>query len=63
MVFGDPSRLVGKKITDSLLYAGRVKEWCQSGDPVCGNGFNVAAHLSYGLGPTNEAAAFAAGKL
>jgi cutinase len=63
VVFGDPSRLVGKKITDALFYAGRVKEWCQSGDPVCGNGFNIAAHLSYGFGPTNEAATFAAGKV
>jgi cutinase len=63
VVFGDPSRLVGKKITDALLYAGRVKEWCQSGDPVCGNGFNIAAHLSYGAGPTKEAAAFVAGKI
>lgn len=63
VVFGDPSRLVGKKITDALFYLGRVKEWCQSGDPVCGNGFNIAAHLSYSFGPTNEAAVFAAGKI
>ncbi|KAB2340350.1 cutinase family protein [Actinomadura rudentiformis] len=64
MVFGDPSHLIGKNITTPLStpYWNRAKDFCAAGDPVCGNGFNVLAHLSYG-GNANEAADFAISKL
>ncbi|KAJ5174385.1 uncharacterized protein N7482_000262 [Penicillium canariense] len=53
VLFGDPfkTEAVGK------LASSKVKEYCASGDPVCGNGFNVMAHLSYGS-DAKEAAQF-----
>ncbi|KAJ5674149.1 hypothetical protein N7462_009588 [Penicillium macrosclerotiorum] len=53
VLFGDPfkAEAVGK------LSSSKVKEFCASGDPVCENGFNVMAHLSYGS-DANEAAQF-----
>ncbi|KAF7174038.1 hypothetical protein CNMCM5623_006340 [Aspergillus felis] len=44
VLFGDPfkDQAVGK------VAAADVKEYCASGDPVCLNGVNVLAHLSYG---------------
>jgi cutinase len=63
-VFGDPSHLIGKNITNPLStpYWNRAKDFCASGDPVCANGFNVIAHLTYFLN-AGEAADFAASKL
>lgn len=53
VLFGDPfkTQAVGK------LASSKVKEYCASGDPVCENGFNVMAHLSYGS-DAKEAARF-----
>ncbi|PYI00523.1 cutinase-domain-containing protein [Aspergillus sclerotiicarbonarius CBS 121057] len=53
VLFGDPLKMtsVGK------LSSSKVKEFCASGDPVCENGFNVMAHLSYGA-DAKEAAQF-----
>ncbi|RAH72528.1 carbohydrate esterase family 5 protein [Aspergillus aculeatinus CBS 121060] len=44
VLFGDPLKMtsVGK------LDSSKVKEFCAVGDPVCENGVNVMAHLSYG---------------
>ncbi|KAF4280713.1 hypothetical protein KXW98_001455 [Aspergillus fumigatus] len=44
VLFGDPfkSQAVGK------VDKANVKEYCAAGDPVCLNGANVIAHLSYG---------------
>ncbi|OJJ96630.1 hypothetical protein ASPACDRAFT_63532 [Aspergillus aculeatus ATCC 16872] len=44
VLFGDPLKMtsVGK------LASSKVKEFCAVGDPVCENGVNVMAHLSYG---------------
>ncbi|GIJ98282.1 hypothetical protein Aspvir_000398 [Aspergillus viridinutans] len=44
VLFGDPfkDQAVGKVATAD------VKEYCAAGDPVCLNGVNVLAHLSYG---------------
>jgi cutinase len=43
-------------------YAGKTRDYCNTGDPVCGGGANVAAHLSYSTYNT-EAVAFAVGKV
>ncbi|OJJ31632.1 hypothetical protein ASPWEDRAFT_698165 [Aspergillus wentii DTO 134E9] len=53
VLFGDPFKMlnVGKLSSD------KVKEFCAAGDPVCENGFNVIAHLSYG-GEAKTAAQF-----
>ena len=65
VVYGNPLRLYGKTInTASSLYGPKAKEFCNLGDPVCANGSNVLAHLTY---PTNgtvqEGARFAADKV
>ncbi|MGI8332564.1 cutinase family protein [Actinomadura scrupuli] len=59
LVFGNPIRPL-RSITGT--YKSRTLDKCASGDPVCGNGVNVLAHLSYG-GDANEAATFAAARL
>ncbi|KAF7596949.1 hypothetical protein BBP40_011315 [Aspergillus hancockii] len=53
VLFGDPfkTQAVGK------LDSSKVKEFCAAGDPVCVNGVNVMAHLSYGAN-AKEAAQF-----
>ncbi|PYH70190.1 carbohydrate esterase family 5 protein [Aspergillus vadensis CBS 113365] len=53
VLFGDPLKMesVGK------LSSSKVKEFCASGDPVCENGVNVMAHLTYGS-DAKEAAQF-----
>lgn len=53
VLFGDPFKMqsVGK-LEDS-----KRKEFCAQGDPVCLNGGNVMAHLSYGE-DAEEAARF-----
>lgn len=53
VLFGDPfkSQSVGKLAND------HVKEYCAQGDPVCQNGANVMAHVSYG-NDAKEAAQF-----
>ncbi|KAJ5633167.1 Cutinase [Penicillium lividum] len=51
VLFGDPLKFesVGKLSTSD------VKEFCATGDPVCENGENVIAHLSYGADATTAA--------
>ncbi len=61
LLFGNPERAIGKHITGT--YASRVDEFCAAGDPVCGNGINVLAHLTYGVADAAKAAQFAASKI
>lgn len=51
VLFGDPLKAesVGKLSTSD------VKEFCATGDPVCENGANVMAHLTYGSDATTAA--------
>ncbi|KAJ5726641.1 cutinase-domain-containing protein [Penicillium malachiteum] len=53
VLFGDPLKMesVGQ------LASSKVKEFCATGDPVCENGADVMAHLSYGS-DAKEAAQF-----
>jgi cutinase len=60
LVFGNPIRAIGRKITGT--YESRTLDTCANGDPVCGAGIDITAHLSYG-GNADQAAAFAAGKV
>jgi cutinase len=65
VVFGNPLRLFGQTInTASSLYGAKALDTCADGDPVCGNGVNVLAHLTYAFdGSTTTAAQFAASKI
>jgi cutinase len=48
----------------SATYGLRWSDFCNLGDPVCGNGLNFAAHLAYYHdGSAVTAARFAAGKV
>jgi cutinase len=60
LLFGNPIRAVGRRVTGT--YQSRTLDTCAQGDPICGGGANILAHLSYG---DNAAAAanFAKGKL
>jgi cutinase len=60
LLFGNPIRAIGRKITGT--YESRTLDICADGDPVCGAGIDIAAHLSYG-GNADQAASFAAGKV
>lgn len=53
VLFGDPFRSQAVENVD----ASKVKEFCAQGDPVCLNGANVMAHISYGA-DAEEAAQF-----
>ncbi|KAL5363588.1 cutinase-domain-containing protein [Aspergillus floccosus] len=53
VLFGDPFRSQAVANVD----ASKVKEFCAQGDPVCLNGGNVIAHISYGAN-AEEAAQF-----
>jgi cutinase len=63
VVFGNPLGISRQTIAGtSPLYGPKAKEFCATGDPVCGNGNNFAAHLSYARnGDVQTAARFAAG--
>jgi cutinase len=65
VVFGNPLRLYGQTInTASALYGSKALEFCNLGDPVCANGTNILAHLTYNTnGSTTTGAAFAAGRI
>jgi cutinase len=65
VVFGNPLRLYGQTINSaSALYGPKAKEFCNVGDPVCANGTNILAHLTYNTnGSTTTGASFAAGKI
>lgn len=45
LLFGYPNRAIGRSITGT--YAGRTLDICNNGDPICGGGINIAAHLTY----------------
>ncbi|RLN49944.1 hypothetical protein BBJ29_001698 [Phytophthora kernoviae] len=48
VTFGNPLKLTGQTIESaSPTYGSKAFEFCNTGDPVCGNGFNVMAHLTY----------------
>jgi cutinase len=61
--FGNPlgnNRLAAASPT----YSSRIKEFCATGDPVCRNGSNFAAHISYiSNGDTTKAGQFAAAQV
>ncbi|MFJ3666929.1 cutinase family protein [Streptomyces sp. NPDC090106] len=65
VVFGNPLRLSGRTIASaSAEFGPRSKEFCNTGDPVCGNGRNTAAHLTYHVnGSVEQGAKFAAQQL
>jgi cutinase len=65
VVFGNPLGLRRRTIAgSSATFGPKAKEFCNTGDPVCGNGNNFAAHLAYPRnGSVQQAAAFAAGKI
>ncbi|GAB3965019.1 hypothetical protein GCM10029978_026810 [Actinoallomurus acanthiterrae] len=60
LLFGNPIRAIGKSVTGT--YASRTDDFCANGDPVCGAGTDVSAHLSYG-NDAGTAATFAAARL
>ncbi|NAZ84336.1 cutinase family protein, partial [Kineococcus sp. R8] len=62
VVFGNPLGLQRQTIaTASPTYGPRSRDFCNTGDPVCGNGFNIGAHLTYASnGSTTQGAQFAA---
>lgn len=61
LLFGNPIRSIGRSVTGT--YAGRTKDYCAQGDPICqAGGANILAHLSYG-GNAGDAADFAASKV
>ncbi|KAG2762330.1 hypothetical protein JG687_00017371 [Phytophthora cactorum] len=48
VTFGNPLKLMGETIASaSSTYGSKAIEFCNTGDPVCGNGFNTMAHLTY----------------
>ncbi|MEU6273257.1 cutinase family protein [Streptomyces populi] len=61
-VFGNPLRLSGRTIASAGdVFGSRAAEFCNTGDPVCGNGRDGAAHLTYHLnGSVEQGARFAA---
>ncbi|MHC3470759.1 cutinase family protein [Streptomyces sp. 7R007] len=65
VVFGNPLRLSGRTITSaSDAFGPKAVEFCNTGDPVCGNGSNGAAHLTYHLnGSVERGAKFAVDRI
>lgn len=65
VVFGNPLGLQRRTIAaSSAVFGPKAKEFCNTGDPVCGGGRNFAAHLAYPRnGSVQQAATFAAGKI
>ena len=63
VVFGNPLGMTGRTIAQSSpTYGSRSRDYCNPGDPVCGGGANMAAHLAYASnGATADGARFAAG--
>ncbi|MEU4244779.1 cutinase family protein [Actinoplanes sp. NPDC026619] len=64
VVYGNPLGLQRKTIAQaSPAFGAKAKEFCNTGDPVCGNGNNFAAHLAYPRnGTVQQGAQFAAGQ-
>ena len=65
VVFGNPLKLSGQTIAAaSPAYGPKAEEFCTTGDPVCGNGTNILAHLQYASnGDAQQGAQFAAAKV
>ena len=65
VVFGNPLKLSGQTIAAaSPAYGPKAEEFCNTGDPVCANGNNIAAHLQYATnGDAQQGAQFAATKV
>ncbi|GIF16379.1 cutinase family protein [Actinoplanes teichomyceticus] len=65
VVFGNPLGLQRRTIAgSSAVFGPKAKEFCNTGDPVCGGGGNFAAHLAYPRnGSVQQAARFAAGRI
>jgi cutinase len=67
VVFGNPLGILHQTIAQrSSVYGPKTKEFCNTGDAICGNGdgSNVLAHLQYmSNGSVQQAAEFVAGKL
>lgn len=65
VVYGNPLGMMRRTIAAaSPTYGPKAKEFCNTGDPVCGAGSNMAAHLTYRTnGTVDEGARFAAGKI
>jgi cutinase len=68
--FGNPEsvfarRLIGEQLpTINALYGAKTIDLCVPGDPICSEGKDASAHVLYvQSGMTNQAAAFAAGRL
>lgn len=58
-VFGDPYRTSGD--TFPIDSQSSAVGYCNTGDPICQNGSNLAAHLTYGTdGSATKAAQFIA---
>ncbi|MCX2931087.1 cutinase family protein [Mycobacterium sp. CVI_P3] len=63
-VFGNPTAKVGLPLTSSPVYGSRAIDLCNTGDPICTDGDNVAAHRAYGGdGTASQAASFVASLL
>ncbi|KAL3663388.1 hypothetical protein V7S43_011793 [Phytophthora oleae] len=62
VTFGNPLKLMGQTIkSSSQLYGSKAIEFCNLGDPVCANGFNTMAHITYPMdGSVTKAAQQAA---
>jgi cutinase len=60
LLFGNPIRDIGRSVTGT--YAARTLDICAAGDPVCSDGINVLAHLSY-TADAGRAAQFAAARV
>ncbi|RLN20878.1 hypothetical protein BBJ28_00004869 [Nothophytophthora sp. Chile5] len=58
VTFGNPLKLSGETIKSaSSTYGSKAIEFCNTGDPVCGNGFNTMAHLTYASDGSVDSAA------
>ena len=63
-VFGNPSAKLGAPLTISPVWGSRAIDLCDTGDPVCSDGRDFAAHSIYvSSGLAGQAAGFAAGLL
>lgn len=65
VTFGDPLGLRKETIEgQSAVYGDRAQAYCAIGDPVCGNGVNLLAHVSYPFDSTiPDAVTFASSKV
>lgn len=63
-LFGNPSARAGRLMSAlTPNFDGKTIDLCNTGDPICSNGNQWKAHLSYVPGLTNQAASFVAGRI